>query len=37
MSEQILKNIYYTPSNPGSLGGKRRLKDAVLKETRSLN
>lgn len=33
MSEEQLKNIYYTPSNPGSLGGKKRLKDAVLKET----
>lgn len=33
MSTQILKRIYYTPSNPGSLGGKKRLKDAVLKET----
>ncbi|KAA0725340.1 hypothetical protein E1301_Tti006052 [Triplophysa tibetana] len=33
MSEEQMKNIYYTPSNPGSLGGKKRLKDAVLKET----
>lgn len=33
MSEQLMKKIYYTPSNPGSLGGKKRLKDAVLKDT----
>ncbi len=33
MSEETLKKIYYTPSNPGALGGKKRLKDAVLKET----
>lgn len=33
MSEEVMKRIYYTPSNPGSLGGKQRLKDAVLKET----
>lgn len=31
MSE-LMKKVYYTPSNPGSLGGKKRLKDAVLKE-----
>lgn len=33
MSEKEMKKVYYTPSNPGSLGGKKRLKDAVLKET----
>lgn len=33
MSEETLKKIYYTPSNPGALGGKKRLKDGVLKET----
>ena len=32
MSEEM-KKIYYTPSNPGSLGGKKRLKEGVLKET----
>ncbi len=32
MSE-LMKNVYYTPANPGSLGGKKRLKDAVLKDT----
>jgi len=32
MSEKM-KKIYYTPSNPGSLGGKKRLKEAVLKDT----
>jgi len=31
MSE-LMKKVYYTPSNPSSLGGKKRLKDAVLKE-----
>ncbi len=29
----LMKKVYYTPSNPGSLGGKKRLKDAVLKDT----
>ncbi len=29
----LMKRVYYTPSNPGSLGGKKRLKDAVLKDT----
>ncbi|KAL0152653.1 hypothetical protein M9458_052376 [Cirrhinus mrigala] len=28
-----MKKVYYTPSNPGSLGGKKQLKDAVLKDT----
>nr|DAC81401.1 TPA_asm: integrase [Pimephales minnow adintovirus] len=32
MSE-LMKKAYYTPSNPGSLGGKKRLKDAVLKDS----
>jgi len=32
MSEEM-KKIYYTPSNPGSLGGKKQLKEAVLKDT----
>lgn len=32
MSE-LLKQTYYTPSNPGSLGGKKRLKDAIFNET----
>ncbi len=32
MSE-LMKNVYYTPANPGSLGGKKRLKDTVLKDT----
>lgn len=30
---ELMKKAYYTPSNPGSLGGKKRLKDAVLKDT----
>ncbi len=32
MSE-LMKKVYYTPANRGSLGGKKRLKDAVLKDT----
>ena len=33
MAEQILKNIYYNPSNPGSYGGKERLQRALAEET----
>ncbi len=32
MSE-LMKKVYYTPANPSSLGGKKQLKDAVLKDT----
>ncbi len=32
MSE-LMKKAYYTPSKPGSLGGKKPLKDAVLKDS----
>ncbi len=31
MSE-LMKNVYYNPSDPGSLGGKERLKQCVLQE-----
>ncbi len=31
MSE-LMKNVYYNPSDPGSLGGKERLKKGVLQE-----
>ncbi len=31
MSE-LMKNVYYNPSDPGSLGGKERLKHGVLQE-----
>lgn len=30
---ELMKNIYYTPASPGSLGGKKQLKDAILKDT----
>lgn len=30
---ELMKKAYYTPSNPGSLGGKKRLKRAILKDT----
>jgi transposase-like protein len=36
MAEQLLKNIYYNPSNPGSYGGKERLQRAIVEETGSL-
>ena len=29
----LMKNVYYTPSNSGSLGSKTRLKQAVLEDT----
>ncbi|MGL5102237.1 MAG: integrase catalytic domain-containing protein, partial [Plesiomonas sp.] len=32
MSE-IMKQVYYNPSNPGSLGGKNRLKQGVFNDT----
>ncbi len=32
MSE-LMKKAYYTPANPGSLGGIKQLKDDVLKDT----
>jgi transposase-like protein len=35
MAEQMLKNIYYNPSNPGSYGGKERLQRAIAEETGS--
>ena len=35
MAEQMLKNIYYTPSNPGSYGGKEHLQIAIAEETGS--
>ena len=35
MVEQMLKNIYYNPSNPGSYGGKERLQRAIAEETGS--
>ncbi len=31
MSE-LMKKVYYNPSDPGSLGGKERLKQGVLQE-----
>ncbi len=31
MSE-LMKKVYYNPSDPGSLGGKERLKHGVLQE-----
>ncbi len=31
MSE-LMKNVYYNPSDPGSFGGKERLKQGVLQE-----
>ena len=35
MAEQMLKTIYYTPSNPGSYGGKEHLQRAIANETGS--
>ena len=32
-AEKCLKSVYYTPSNEGSFGGKKRLKEAVFKDT----
>ena len=32
-AEKCLKFVYYTPSNEGSFGGKKRLKEAVFKDT----
>ena len=29
----LMKKVYYTPSNPGSLGGKNRLKRGVLNDS----
>lgn len=29
----IMKKVYYDPSSPGALGGKKRLKDAVFKDS----
>ncbi len=28
----LMKNVYYNPADPGSLGGKERLKQGVLQE-----
>ncbi len=28
----LMKNVYYNPADPGSLGGKERLKHGVLQE-----
>lgn len=30
---ELMKKVYYNPSNPGSLGGANRLKQGVLNDT----
>jgi hypothetical protein len=33
MAEQMMKNMYYTPSNPGSYGGKEKFQRSIAEET----